>query len=166
MCDYSLQQRKIATCEGWRQAYHARLWNGGARVRGIGRRRRRRLRSTGNRAVLCWRSCVHADRSIRAGGRMCSTTETAIFRQINKEKAMAHHDAVEFPDGQIVLLTLLVRVSRRRFFSCRLSQRLPRICGPTAGGLRRLILDTASSKRRLAVAPICRSRHTILPGRC
>jgi hypothetical protein len=33
--------------------------------------------------------------------------KTAIFRQINKEKALAHHDAVEFPDGQIVLLTFL-----------------------------------------------------------
>jgi len=32
---------------------------------------------------------------------------TAIFRQINKEKAAAHHDALEFPDGRIVLLTLL-----------------------------------------------------------
>ena len=32
---------------------------------------------------------------------------TAIFRQINKENAMAHHDALEFPDGQILLLTLL-----------------------------------------------------------
>ena len=32
---------------------------------------------------------------------------TAIFRQINKEKAMAHHDALEYPDGQILLLTLL-----------------------------------------------------------
>jgi hypothetical protein len=32
---------------------------------------------------------------------------TAIFRQINKEKAAAHHDALEFPDGQIVLLTYL-----------------------------------------------------------
>ena len=32
---------------------------------------------------------------------------TAIFRQINKEKMMAHHDALEFPDGQIVLLTSL-----------------------------------------------------------
>jgi hypothetical protein len=32
---------------------------------------------------------------------------TAIFRQINKDKAAAHHDALEFPDGQIVLLTLL-----------------------------------------------------------
>jgi hypothetical protein len=32
---------------------------------------------------------------------------TAIFRQINKEKMAAHHDALEFPDGQIVLLTSL-----------------------------------------------------------
>ena len=33
--------------------------------------------------------------------------KTAIFRQINKERAMAHHDALEFPDGQTVLLTFL-----------------------------------------------------------
>ena len=33
--------------------------------------------------------------------------KTAIFRQINKEKVHAHHDALEFPDGGIVLLTLL-----------------------------------------------------------
>ena len=32
---------------------------------------------------------------------------TAIFRQINKDKVAAHHDALEFPDGQIVLLTFL-----------------------------------------------------------
>jgi hypothetical protein len=32
---------------------------------------------------------------------------TAIFRQVNKDKAAAHHDALEFPDGQTVLLTLL-----------------------------------------------------------
>ena len=31
--------------------------------------------------------------------------KTAIFRQINKEKVATHHDALEFPDGQIVLLT-------------------------------------------------------------
>jgi len=33
--------------------------------------------------------------------------KTAIFRQINKGWEPAHHDALEFPDGQIVLLTLL-----------------------------------------------------------
>jgi len=32
---------------------------------------------------------------------------TAIFRQINKDRTAAHHDALEFPDGEVVLLTLL-----------------------------------------------------------
>ena len=32
---------------------------------------------------------------------------TAIFRQINKEIRNRHHDALEFPDGTVVLLTLL-----------------------------------------------------------
>ena len=33
--------------------------------------------------------------------------KTAIFRQINQEKKWLHHDALEFPDGEIVLLTFL-----------------------------------------------------------
>jgi len=33
---------------------------------------------------------------------------TAIFRQINKDKPHTHHDALEFPDGQIVPLTRLI----------------------------------------------------------
>jgi hypothetical protein len=33
---------------------------------------------------------------------------TTIFRQINKDKLHTHHDALEFPDGQIVLLTHLI----------------------------------------------------------
>jgi hypothetical protein len=33
--------------------------------------------------------------------------KTAIFRQVNKERVVAHHDALEFPDGRIVLLTFL-----------------------------------------------------------
>jgi hypothetical protein len=32
---------------------------------------------------------------------------TAIFRQINKDRQYTHHDALEFPNGQIVLLTFL-----------------------------------------------------------
>jgi hypothetical protein len=32
---------------------------------------------------------------------------TAIFRQINKDVKSTHHDALEFPDGQVVLLTRL-----------------------------------------------------------
>jgi hypothetical protein len=33
--------------------------------------------------------------------------QTAIFRQVNKEKLDTHHDALEFPDGRILLLTFL-----------------------------------------------------------
>ena len=41
-----------------------------------------------------------------AGGE--STAQTlAIFRQINKQQPLTHHDALEFPDGRIVLLTML-----------------------------------------------------------
>ena len=32
---------------------------------------------------------------------------TAIFRQVNKNEPWKHHDALEFPDGRIVLLTIL-----------------------------------------------------------
>ena len=38
--------------------------------------------------------------------------KTAIFRQINKARPTAHHDALEFPGGQIVLLTVLVEGQR------------------------------------------------------
>ncbi len=33
--------------------------------------------------------------------------KTAIFRHINQDRVAVHHDALEFPDGRIVLLTLL-----------------------------------------------------------
>src|SRR5262249_45554133 len=33
---------------------------------------------------------------------------TAIFRKINKDNPHTHHDALEFADGQIVLLTRLI----------------------------------------------------------
>ena len=39
-------------------------------------------------------------------------SKTAIFRQINKGKLTAHHDALEFPDGRMVLLTTLCEGQR------------------------------------------------------
>src|SRR5262245_49600615 len=33
--------------------------------------------------------------------------KTAIFRQVNQEQKWVHHDALEFPDGEIVKLTYL-----------------------------------------------------------
>ena len=44
---------------------------------------------------------------LMAWGRKKLDHQTAIFRQINKERTLAHHDALEFPDGQFVLLTRL-----------------------------------------------------------
>ncbi len=35
------------------------------------------------------------------------TSAVAVFRQIKKDEACAHHDALEFPDGQVVTLTSL-----------------------------------------------------------
>ena len=41
------------------------------------------------------------------GWNKTTNQRTAIFRQINKDKMRAHHDALEFPDGRTELLTLL-----------------------------------------------------------
>ena len=38
--------------------------------------------------------------------------KTAIFRKINRDKPTVHHDALEFPDGQILLLTFLAEGQR------------------------------------------------------
>jgi len=34
--------------------------------------------------------------------------KTAVFRQLNQDCPHVHHDALEFPDGEIVLLTYLM----------------------------------------------------------
>ena len=51
-------------------------------------------------------------RRYKARGLACSAGKregfihtTAIFRQVNKNEPCTHHDALEFPDGHIVLLT-------------------------------------------------------------
>ena len=48
-----------------------------------------------------------ARRSFLGWKRNLVSHRTAIFRQVKKEVPNAHHDALEFPDGQIVLLTTL-----------------------------------------------------------
>jgi hypothetical protein len=44
---------------------------------------------------------------IFTSGELSIAQTVAIFRQINKDQPRAHHDALEFPDGRIVLLTML-----------------------------------------------------------
>jgi hypothetical protein len=44
----------------------------------------------------------------RPWGEWVISYRTAIFRQVNKDKRASHHDALEFPNGEIALLTTLV----------------------------------------------------------
>ena len=43
----------------------------------------------------------------------------AIFRQVNKERATAHHDALEFPDGRSYFSPACCKVRKQWCFSCR-----------------------------------------------
>ena len=55
---------------------------------------------------LAFATTVRCGRSGSSGCHVCEVNHTtAIFRQIKKENLYTHHDALEFPDGQIVLLT-------------------------------------------------------------
>ena len=50
---------------------------------------------------------VEHDRSISLLPSVRLAEKTARFRQVNKDKSHVHHDALEFPDGTVVLLTQL-----------------------------------------------------------
>jgi hypothetical protein len=53
----------------------------------------------------------------------------ALFQEVNKDQPNVHHDALELPDGQIVLVTKLREGSTRRCCNCqpeRVSRRAKR----------------------------------------
>jgi len=50
--------------------------------------------------------------NILGRGRESMNVRVARFRQIDRETPHVHHDALEFPDGRIVLLTRLVEGQR------------------------------------------------------
>ena len=50
----------------------------------------------------------YATEGLLGWGRKTFDNRMAIFRQVNKERAAAHHDALEFPDGKVILLTRLL----------------------------------------------------------
>jgi len=58
---------------------------------------------------LAFSSAVTINEDHFFAGRKARTLNhaTAIFRQVNKNKKWTHHDALEFPDGRMVLLTQL-----------------------------------------------------------
>ena len=50
---------------------------------------------------------VQFDRARGLFGRACAEHKVARFRQVNMDNPHVHHDALEFPDGQIVMVTRL-----------------------------------------------------------
>jgi hypothetical protein len=61
---------------------------------------------------LAFASEVQYDRAFSLFGRARVHDKVARFRQINMEDPNVHHDALEFPNGQIVLVTRLVSGQR------------------------------------------------------
>jgi hypothetical protein len=51
---------------------------------------------------------VQYERAFSPFGRACVGHKVARFRQVNMHDPHVHHDALEFPDAQIVLVTRLV----------------------------------------------------------
>ena len=51
---------------------------------------------------------VHYERAFGMLGKIRVEHKVACFRQINAEDPHVHHDALEFPDGQIVMVTRLM----------------------------------------------------------
>jgi hypothetical protein len=55
---------------------------------------------------------VQHERAFSPFGRACVDHKVARFRQVNMNVSHVHHDALEFPDGQIVKVTRLVAGQR------------------------------------------------------
>ena len=55
---------------------------------------------------------VQYERAFSPFGRACVDHKVARFRQVNMHDPHVHHDALEFPDGQIVMVTRLVAGQR------------------------------------------------------
>jgi hypothetical protein len=67
---------------------------------------------------------------------------TAIFRQINDNNPRTHHDALEFPDGQIWLLTLLKEGQQATVLQL-----------PVAGTRSKALDEKATLRAALPIAP-------------
>jgi hypothetical protein len=61
---------------------------------------------------LAFENDVQYDRAFSLFGKARVSHRVARFRQINMEDPNVHHDALEFPDGQIILVTRLVQGQR------------------------------------------------------
>ena len=61
---------------------------------------------------LAFEENVQYQRAFSLFGRTCMDHKVARFRQVNMNNPHVHHDALEFPNGQIVMVTRLVAGQR------------------------------------------------------
>jgi hypothetical protein len=61
---------------------------------------------------LAFEENVQYQRAFSLFGRACMDHKVARFRQVNMNDPHVHHDALEFPNGQIVMVTRLVAGQR------------------------------------------------------
>ena len=59
-------------------------------------------------SVLAFEHDVQYDRALGIFGKARVNHKVARFRQVNIDKPNVHHDALEFPGGEIVMVTRLV----------------------------------------------------------
>ena len=67
----------------------------------------------------------------------------ARFRQINMQNATIHHDALEFPDGQVVLLTRLCEGQRATVLQLPATARPEAVKGQATPGVRELSIPSS-----------------------
>ena len=101
MCDYSLQMVKSRPAAVGDKLV---VKNFGTGSRGFAST----IEGEYDTAVCCLPGCELAfDEPIHYQSNKPAIHRTAIFRQINKEHLMMHHDCLELPDGKQMLLTYL-----------------------------------------------------------
>ncbi len=61
---------------------------------------------------IAFENNVESRAALHLSGNRKLMQKVARFRQVNLERPHAHHDALEFPDGQVVLVTDLVEGQR------------------------------------------------------
>jgi hypothetical protein len=107
-------QRQIAARESWRQANNAELWHGHAWLRGLRRCERYCVRATPGTELSFSSEVTCQTIGLLPWRNKVMKHTAAIFRQVNKQRVAAHHDALEFADGQIVPKTVDEREKQKR----------------------------------------------------
>jgi hypothetical protein len=76
---------------------------------------------------------VECDAAIRLFRNRSFKQKVARFRQVNLDQPTAHHDALEFPDGKIALVTDLCEGQRATVLQLPMSARTPTEAAPARG---------------------------------